>query len=746
MIPAHTTTYDYDNVGSRVRARVRAGRDTQDRVYAARCWGSTGAYGLSRTRGTFRLGGGAIKTTRAFDAGTGRIRSITSEDVLDRQVQALTYEWDLVGNLTTRTEGSVGKSLSEAFSYDTLNRLTSAQVTGRTAQTVTYDALGNITCKRDVDGTDCTRAGARNYTYGTGTGTDVPAVPGPHAVVRAGTLNYTYDANGNVLTERRTGATGDARSFEYNAFNKVKSIRKGTHTTRFAYGPERSRIKRTDKVVTGTGTSTTTTLYLGNVEKVIAPDGGFTYKRYIADGVLIEQTHDTGGARSSEDTRYLLRDHLGSIDVITDVIGTVVQDLSFDAWGQRRAPDHWTVLALLRLTDTTHGRHTTRGYTGHEMLDAVGIIHMNGRIYDPTLGRFMQADPVIQFPNYSQSWNRYSYVLNNPLNATDPSGYFLKKLFRKVVGFALNGIGELLFGKVPVLRQFSTLAYCLSGNALHCGVAAAGNAYAGGASLKQALKAGIFSYVSARAFTAVGDYFQGIEAVGGWGHFGAHAVTGGILAELQGGEFGHGFLSAGVAFGVGQAGIKQGWSVEAQFVSRVVSAGTVSEVTGGKFANGAVTAAFAFVYNDLTHRDLERRIEVTSGVNEDGEHYYRIRGRICNRDGVCSIEYADEVYGHVNRNDIPFTDDDLRTGRHVLPGGNPIRHDEFLGIRETTNTTLKGHIFHSGSVTHRVHFEGDVLYYDVIGEGTGAFPRTNNFLGRITFRPGVHRIVEEYGR
>ena len=543
------------------------------------------------------LGGGAIKTARAFDAKTGRIRSITGKDVLDRQVQALTYDWDLVGNLTTRTEASVGKALTESFTYDTLNRLTQSQVTGRSAQTVSYDALGNIK----------TKTGVGTYTYGTGT-----TAPGPHAVVQAGTLNYTYDANGNVLTERRTGATTDARNFTYNAFNKVKSITRGAHTTRFVYGPDRSRYKRTDKVVTGSGTSTTTTLYLGNVEKVTAPDGSFTYKRYIADGVLVEQTHNTGGARTGEDTRYLLKDHLGSLDVITDVTGTMLQDLSFDAWGQRRAPDDWTVLALLRLTDTTHGRHTTRGFTGHEMLDAVGIIHMNGRIYDPKLGRFLQADPVIQFPDYSQGWNRYSYVLNNPLNATDPTGYFIGKLFRKVVGAVINGIfGEFLLSKIPVLRQFSTLAFCLSGNALQCGAVAAGNAYAGGASLKRALKAGIFSYVSAQAFTAVGNYFQAIEATGSLGHLGAHAATGGILAELQGGQFGHGFLSAGVAFGVGQVGITRGWSVEAQFVSRVVSAGTVSEITGGKFANGAVTAAFAFVYSELKYKPRNLRDSLT---------------------------------------------------------------------------------------------------------------------------------------
>lgn len=69
---------------------------------------------------------------------------------------------------------------------------------------------------------------------------------------------------------------------------------------------------------------------------------------------------------------------------------------------------------------------TTRGFTGHEQLAEVGLIHMNGRIYDGALGRFVQADPIIQEPMRVQSLNRYSYVWNNPLNATDPSGFCSK--------------------------------------------------------------------------------------------------------------------------------------------------------------------------------------------------------------------------------------------------------------------------------------------------------------------------------
>lgn len=48
---------------------------------------------------------------------------------------------------------------------------------------------------------------------------------------------------------------------------------------------------------------------------------------------------------------------------------------------------------------------------------------MNGRVYDPTLGRFLSVDPVFQFPTNTQSLNPYSYVMNNPLSLTDPSGY-----------------------------------------------------------------------------------------------------------------------------------------------------------------------------------------------------------------------------------------------------------------------------------------------------------------------------------
>ena len=122
---------------------------------------------------------------------------------------------------------------------------------------------------------------------------------------------------------------------------------------------------------------------------------------------------------TEDETRYLHGDHLGSVVLVTDEDGNVEGErYSFDAFGRRRNGSDWTdTLTALVNPDTT------LGYTGHESIDAVDIVHMNGRVYDPFLGRVLSPDPIVQAPHNGQSLNRYSYVMNNPLSYTDPSGY-----------------------------------------------------------------------------------------------------------------------------------------------------------------------------------------------------------------------------------------------------------------------------------------------------------------------------------
>ena len=188
---------------------------------------------------------------------------------------------------------------------------------------------------------------------------------------------------------------------------------------------------------------------------------------------------------------------------------------------------------------------------------------MNGRIYDPTLGRFLQADPFIQAPKNSQSYNRYSYVLNNPLSYTDPSGYFFKKLLRSIA-------------KIPILNAAINVVF-----AIYCQVCLvaynAASTYAVTGSLKAAFTSGLVSAIAPGGASL--------------GNIATTALIGGLAAKAQGGKFGHGFWSAGLGAALGGR-IKLGNPV-ANVVAAAVVGGTISKLTGGKFANGAQTWAFS---------------------------------------------------------------------------------------------------------------------------------------------------------
>jgi len=266
--------------------------------------------------------------------------------------------------------------------------------------------------------------------------------------------------------------------------------------------------------------------------------------------------------------------------------------MSFDAFGARRDAINWQDISDSIVTagfgvfsNSGVGPVTTRGFTGHEMADEVGIIHMNGRIYDPKLARFLQADPFVQSPTDTQMLNRYSYTRNNPLNATDPSGYLsFKSIVKIAITVAIAVFApELLAGYGGAFATAagapSLLAYATTG--------AFAGAITGGA------KGAAIGAFSGFAFGAIGA-----SELGNFARIGAHGVVGGITSVLQGGKFGHGFISAGVTKGVG---IRIGdiGNVLAKGMIMAVVGGTISEMSGGEFANGAITAAFAYAFNEL---------------------------------------------------------------------------------------------------------------------------------------------------
>ena len=245
------------------------------------------------------------------------------------------------------------------------------------------------------------------------------------------------------------------------------------------------------------------------------------------------------------------------------------------------------------------------------MINDMDIIHMNGRTYDPTLGRFLQADPFVQAPSNSQSYNRYAYVLNNPLSYTDPSGYFFKKLgkFIKkhwrviaaavVTYFTAGAASGWATSWAAGAFGAGTTAAAVAGGALTGAIAGA----AGGLVATGSLKGALIGAFSGAVFGGIGGGFNadsGFFAKGGAGHIGSHAVAGGVMSDLQGGKFGHGFWSAGLTKGLNVNGMidTAGAAYDAARIAvAAVIGGTISKVTGGKFGNGAVTAGFAQMLN-----------------------------------------------------------------------------------------------------------------------------------------------------
>ena len=109
---------------------------------------------------------------------------------------------------------------------------------------------------------------------------------------------------------------------------------------------------------------------------------------------------------------------MGSTVAIADHNGTLKESLSYDPFGKPRLGT-----GADKATPILGSAFTTRGFTDHEHLDDVQLIHMNGRGYDYNVGAFLSVDPYVQSPSNSQSLNPYSYIMNNPLSGTDPTGY-----------------------------------------------------------------------------------------------------------------------------------------------------------------------------------------------------------------------------------------------------------------------------------------------------------------------------------
>jgi len=272
-------------------------------------------------------------------------------------------------------------------------------------------------------------------------------------VCLAGVINtsFCYDLNGNQIA-------GHDRTIEYYSYNKPSMIDKVGGRSEFAYGPERQLIFQSETV----DQQSRETSYVGEIYERTTKDGTSESVHHLTMSghtIAVLKTESIDRTTSGNLTwienslgtqkslHYLHQDHLDSVVMITDDEGKVVERNHYDAFGKKRmiVPSGQVMAAgLLPITD--------RSFTDHRYLVGQELVHMKGRVYDPTFGRFLSADPHIQSPLNSQSLNRYSYVVNNPLSLTDPSGYifsWVKKLFKKI----LKVIKKIIKKIVEVIKK-----------------------------------------------------------------------------------------------------------------------------------------------------------------------------------------------------------------------------------------------------------------------------------------------------
>ena len=274
-----------------------------------------------------------------------------------------------------------------------------------------------------------------------------------NTISRNGT--YTYSANGNILSKtgidyyeygstQKPHAVTAVDNFDgwiddsiqyisYNSWGKLEdlfSVRDGdVYHYSIEYGPDLQRVRSS---LYRNGQPLYSKLYWDDYEE--KTENNTTYLYWYVNGGEGLAGIMMGNAQNGSWSRNLvaITDHLGSIMALMDNYDTYYS-CSYDAWGNR-----------------TIGMESTpvfdRGFCGHEHIDEIGLINMNGRMYDPKLGRFLSPDPYIQAPTDPQNFNRYSYCLNNPLKYTDPDGEFWHIVIGALIGgftnWASNGFKD----------------------------------------------------------------------------------------------------------------------------------------------------------------------------------------------------------------------------------------------------------------------------------------------------------------
>ena len=313
-----------------------------------------------------------------------RLTRIHTFDPFGFDIQDLNYIYDGVGNILQINDAVSGKT--QAFEYDELSRLTAADgINTYGSRDFNYDKIGNIQTKN-----------AKDYQYA-GSGF---AHTQPHAVTKllSGSTTaavFTYDANGNMATQVVAGIT---TKYNYTLENRLASIVTGTTTVAsYLYDDDGMRTKKSAGGVN--------TRFVGSLYELTGSSDSSWH--IFMGGQRVATIKEAG-------ITYYLADHLGSTSLLTNADGEKIDQVQYLPFGETFVQDN------------PNQTITNYYFTDQHKDKESGLYYYGARYYNPSVGRFISADWIVQSPGHSQSLNRYSYAWNNPINFIDPYGKFLQ--------------------------------------------------------------------------------------------------------------------------------------------------------------------------------------------------------------------------------------------------------------------------------------------------------------------------------
>lgn len=417
--------------------------------------------------------------------------------------------------------------------------------------------------------------------------------------------SINYNANGSQLNSDRGFA-----QIQYNSFkNPTEIFLDGKDRISYDYSILKTRSASYYGSLSTTPTERPNRKFYSADKTIEIVKEGTTTKiityitgdPYNANYIKIDQL--TGSNVDSVNRYYLHRDNQGTILAITtaDQSSTIVEQRYFDAWGNLKNAIVGGVVQTPNTMGWINSLLLDRGYTGHEHLKTVGLIHMNGRIYDPQLKRFMSPDNYVQNPYDTQNYNRYGYVLNNPLLYTDPSGEEITLLGAFLIGAA-----------VAVLSN--SIANMINGIPFWYGIGKAG--VMGGVSGAISFGIGAMATSNFGVMTTVGKaLFQA----------GMHGVSSGLMSEVSGGTFASGFaagaLSSLVSSGIGAIGDSGGYYLDEDYTQwSNISTRNPDLIKAATLAGGALSGGFSSTIAGGKFIDGFRQGLIVSGLNHLVSH------------------------------------------------------------------------------------------------------------------------------